>query len=279
MKPRKGTVIYWSNQSEDDYDTGTHRARVYGRVKIERHGLYAALSNIFFYGLVVPIIWVFLKVTGVKVQGKEKLKPLKKAKTGYFMMCNHAGIKDVTIPYLLGLPTRVNTVGYSNAEDGFLLRHIVPLLGYFPIPDDPHDLPVFKRALVWSIKEKHQPVCIYPEAHLWPMYTGVREFSRVSFRYPVDLDVPVVPLFIARRKRRGFWKLFKHPRLTCIVGDPLYPAKEGKTDARVTDLRDRCYRSMVDMSRSIEQEDYYRYVYRPLRTDGGEKGSDPSAGT
>ena len=273
MRPPKGSAIYWVDEANDDWDTGTQRADVYGKVRLERRGIFALISNIFYYGFIVPVLGLCLIFTGVKVVGKKKLKELKKKRVGYFFMSNHAGIKDVLVPHRLALPTRANTIGYSNAEDGFLLRSIVPMLGYFPIPDDPHKLPLFKRAIEWSIREKHQPVSIFPEAHLWPMYTGVRNFSRVSFRYPVDLDVPVVPLFFARRKRRGFWRLFKHPRVTCLVGDPLYPQKEGTLKERMTDLRDRTYESLLTMSRSIEQEDYYRYTYRPLDEMEGESST------
>lgn len=269
-KPSRKLPIYYSDELNDDFaSNNTKRAEVYGRVHIEREGFYAFVSNVFFYCVAIPIAFPLFFLTGVLFKKSPEFKALKKSKAPYFFMANHAGVKDVIGNYLLALPRRSNTVGYSNAEDGFFLRHLVPLLGFIPVPDDLHQIGLFNHALKWSVS-CGQPVSVFPEAHLWPTYTKVRNFSKTSFRYPVRFGVPVVPVFYARRKRRGFWRLFKHPRVTVLVGKPIYPDASLPEAARVQKLRDETYEALVALSQSLPQEEYWHYVYRPLKGDKAE---------
>jgi len=264
--------IYYSNELEDDFGKRRVRANLYhGEVPIKRKGAYAVFSNIFFYSIVVPLVWIWMRVIGgLKYEGKENLKKIKeiakKDGKGVFIYANHAGAKDVAINYILSLPNRTVTVGYSDAESGHVLKTIVPLLGYIPLPTDVHDMPKLIDVMHFYI-DKKQSIVIFPEAHLWPSYTGIRNFKRVSFRYPASFDRPIIPVFYARRKRKGLWKLLKNPRITCIIGEPIYPDPNLNVKENTQIMGDKCYEEMKRMSLSIEQEEYYHYVYRPLSED------------
>lgn len=271
MNKRKYPIFY-SNEQEDDTGSGRPHVRtdVYGKVPIERRGAYAVFSNILYYTVIVPLIWPWSYIGGLRVKGKEKLKPFKRNKESYFIFANHAGVKDVTICYLLALPTRLNTIGYSDALDGVVTKRLVPALGFIPLPEDVHKAKDFFDAIKFYIIDKKQPVCIYPEAHIWAQYTGVRDFKRASFRYPANLNKPVIPVFFARRVRKGLWKLLKQPRITVLIGDPIYPDPQASEKENAEMLGDKCYESLVALSKSIPQENYRKYVYRPNSAKEGE---------
>lgn len=266
--------IYYSNVWDDDFG-GKKRPtkdRYDGSIHIKRTGLYAFLSNVFFYSIVVPLVWIWNVLIGcMRFKGKKNLKQFKKKNESCFIYSNHAGVKDVTGNYLLMLPKRLNTIGYSDATSSFILKWLVPLLGFVPLPTDIHDMNKFMDALKFYLEEKKQSIVIFPEAHIWKSYTGVRDFKRVSFRYPAMMNKAVVPIFYARRKRKGLWKLFKNPRITCIVGEPIYPDPNLSVKENTQILGDKCYESMLKMSKSIEQEEFWHYVYRPIDNKGDAK--------
>ena len=74
------------------------------------------------------------------------------------------------------------------------------MMGALPIPDDIHGLAKLKKAIEYRSK-KGNPIVIYPEAHLWPYYTKIREFSNVSFHYPVELDTTVYSMTTTYKKK------------------------------------------------------------------------------
>lgn len=257
-------TIFYSDEINDDFGKKHVRYDPYkGKKKIvvERRGFYEHVSN-FFFAIIYFLVKTFSIIVGVKWIGKENVKKLDNKK-GYFIYANHAGELDVALAYLISHKQRTNTIGYSEAIANPATKLIVPICGFIPLPVDIHDIPKMTHAISYYIQEKKQVIVIYPEAHLWPNYTGVRNFKRQSFRYPIELDAPVLPVFFARRKRKGFWKVFKKPRVTVIIGEPLYPDKDLNRRDAIQKLGDDTYESLVKLSKTIEQEDYWHYVYRP----------------
>ena len=61
-----------------------------------------------------------------------------------------------------------------------------------PIPDDIDNLKRLKDA-IRTLVNKNEVILIYPEAHIWPYYTKIRNFKDVSFTYPAEFNKPVVP--------------------------------------------------------------------------------------
>lgn len=258
----KDMTIFYVDELNDDKGEKHVRYDVYRgkrKVHIERKGIYDFFSNLLLHGIVAPIITLFGFFTGVKWVGKKNLKKLNRKK-GFFIYSNHAGVGDVTLAYLLSLPRRTNAVGYSDALENPVTHFLVPLLGFIPLPVDMHDFPTFSNAIKYYIQDRNQAVLIFPEAHIWPTYTGLRNFKRQSFRYPVENDAEVLPVFFARRKRKGFWKLFKKPRVTVLIGEPLKPDSTLSKKEAIQKLGDETYESMLSLCNSVEQEEYWKYI-------------------
>ena len=79
---------------------------------------------------------------------------------------------------------------------------------------------------------KKNIVTIYPEAHIWPYYTDIRNFKDASFRYPVKYDKPVFCFTNTYQKRRG-----KHIRMVTYVEGPFFPDNTLSIKDRKKDLR------------------------------------------
>ena len=45
-------------------------------------------------------------------------------------------------------------------------------------------------------------VTIYPEAHIWPYYTGIRDYEAVSFGYPCYTNTPSFTITNCYQKRK-----------------------------------------------------------------------------
>lgn len=128
-----------------------------------------------------------------------------------------------------------------------VLGSITPSLGALPLPDDMAAYRNFLSAIGERIREG-RTVVIYPEAHIWPYYTGIRPFTDVSFHYPVQLETPIFCFTNTYQKRR--WS--KRPRTVTYVDGPFFPDGSLPAKARKKDLRDRVYRCMCERAKNSD---------------------------
>ena len=191
----------------------------------------------------------------LKYVGREKLKKYKN--TGYFIYGNHTQpFADTFIPSVADYPKR-NFFLVSPANVSMPgLGGLVELLGAIPIPGDLDAARHFVRAVEERIG-RGGSVTIYPEAHIWPYYTGIRPFTDVSFKYPVKCGSPVFALTNTyhARGRRG-----DKARIVTYIDGPFLPDESLPPRRRQQDLRDRVYKCMAERSR---ESDFEWIEYRP----------------
>ena len=110
------------------------------------------------------------------------------------------------------------------------------------------------RNLEAAIKQRvetNHPIIIYPEAHVWDYYTGIRPFPDTSFKYPVKLNMPVFSMTATYKKS----KIFRKPLINVIVDGPFYC--EGDTvKEKAMDLHGKVYNSMLNAA----CESNYSYI-------------------
>ena len=119
------------------------------------------------------------------------------------------------------------------------LGRITPSLGALPLPDDLAATKNFIRALEVRAKE-NRCMMIYPEAHIWPYYTGIRPFTDASFRYPLQYHKPVYSLTNTYQKGR----FLNRPRIVTYIDGPFYPDETMGVKEQRKNLRDRVYETM-----------------------------------
>lgn len=174
---------------------------------------------------------------------------------GCMLFCNHTQpVGDAFTPARAMFPQRTYVL-VSPANLGIpVIGRLLPSLGALPIPDDVRGMRQLKRAVSRRLGEG-ACVVVYPEAHVWPYYTGIRPFPATSFAFAVDNEVPVYCLTSTYQRPR----LGARPKTTAFLDGPfLAPEGASRRQAREA-LRDAVYDSMV--RRSAESTyDYVRYV-------------------
>lgn len=249
---KKSKTIYWKDELNDDFDeVGLKRPSVPKRYRYLRRFHVSAWLT--YYLLAKPILGLYCFFHGIRVKGKENLKKLKK--TGYFLYSNHVAITDVFkfASYAIGAK-RVNIIGYSDALSLKIIRPLIRGLGYLPIPDDLENMKKLKDA-VHKLVDKKEIVLIYPEAHIWPYYTKIRNFKDVSFSYPAEFNKPVLPAVTIWRGKQG-----KKPKQTIIFGKPIFPNPELTPLENKKFLHEQCLLEMKEISNKYPQVEYIKYI-------------------
>ena len=244
-------VIYYKDELEDDFATmdNVQVVEVNENYKyIHKNPIWNLASLITQNILSMPVKYLYAKLKfNIKFIGKEKLKQEKK--NGYFIYANHTqAFADTFIPSLANYPKRnffiVNPVNIS--MNG--LKLLTRLLGAFPIPSNFKAYKNFLFVIKKTIEKKHS-ITIYPEAHIWPYYTKIRNFKSVSFKYPVELKTKVFCITNTYHKRKN-----RKVQSISYIDAPFIahfslPKKEAQEE-----LRNRIYNQMVERSKNSSYE-------------------------
>ncbi len=242
-------VIEYEDELNDEFSTARITPRkIDGSWRYCHDSRWKRFTHLFWYRWVfTPIAYFHSKLVFChRVEGREKLKDFER--TGYFLYGNHTQpVGDAFMVNLVNFPKHNYIIVHPNNVSIPLLGRITPSLGALPLPDDGAAYRNFLRAVEKRIGEGHT-VVIYPEAHIWPYYTGIRPFSDDSFLYPVKLGVPVFCFTNTYQKRR--WR--KKPRIVTYVDGPFYPDPSLPPRERRRALRDQVFGAMEERSGSSE---------------------------
>lgn len=257
MEPIK--TVYYSDEINDDFaGTDIKTKRVDSHMKYVNHNpVWNFFAFLLYYGIALPIVWGVAKVRfGLKVKNRKNLRLVRKS--GYFLYGNHTQAVDSVTPAILASPKKAYLIADPDAVSIQGLKNVVLMLGAIPVPDTLGGMKLLLTTIEKRIRQK-QVVAIYPEAHIWPYYTGIRPFPSTSFRYPLKLDVPSVAMVTTYRPRKGH----RAPGMTITISQPFYPNKNLGFKEAQEDLRDRIYAFMKQTSENEKNIEYIHYEYRP----------------
>lgn len=233
-------IIYYENELEDEFSkTVITPKKIDGGYKY-LGGPFRKLGRLFWYYIVAkPIAYIFLKAKfGHRIVNKECLKEAKD--TGYFLYGNHTNpMADALIPTMLTHPRGAYVIVHPANVSMPVLGKLTPTLGALPLPDNKEASRNFTYSLD-KLMRKKSCIAIYPEAHIWPYYTGIRNYDDAAFRYPVKYQVPVYA-FTNTYQRRIYRKT---PRMVTYVDGPFYPEKELSVKEQRIKLHQQVMKSM-----------------------------------
>lgn len=186
-------TFYWSDPLHDDFGQMKIQAEHIGKDwrYIRNDTLLGKFQHFLYFRLIgktIARVYLF-KQFRHEIVGKWKLKPYKKLSV--FLYGNHTQIiGDAVMPAFIVSPRSINVIVHP--DNCFIpgIGKYVPHLGGLPLPGDKEAKANFDKAIDTRVKQ-HQPIFIYPEAHVWPYYTGIRPFVSDSFLYPVYYGMPV----------------------------------------------------------------------------------------
>lgn len=257
-------TIYYSDELNDDFaSTGSiHTKSLPDNYPWIRKGFWwKVFSGIVYYLLIFPLVKLITRFYfGLKINNR---RVIKKLHSGCFLYSNHTLHLD---PLVSAMASGWGHRTYFLAgPDTFSIRgicHLVQMLGAMPVG---YDLESMKK-MISAIKVRYRQgecITIYPEAHIWPYYTGIRRFKSASFAYPLQLDAPVVAMVVTFRRRRGLSRLFfKHPCVTVYCSKPMYANPDLGRKAAKQDLCDRVYTWMKETAESHNEVEFIHYEYR-----------------
>lgn len=260
-KKKRRKIFYYADELNDDFAGNNIRAKkVDKKFKyVHYNPLWQLCSFIIYYLLAVPIVWFYVKVLlRVKFVNRTAVKKHKKlTKKRCFMYGNHIGAIDAFIPNLISMPTRNRIVVSADAVSIKGLKNIIQMLGGVPVPSDMSATKNYLRAI--KHYHKRNNITIYPEAHIWPYYTGVRPFVDSSFAYPVKNEAPTFAFFTAFTPPKGFLSKFRKANITVFVSDAIYPDEGLSEHEKRKNLRDKVYDFMLEKS-AFSTYEVYDYI-------------------
>ncbi len=223
--------------------------------------LWNLAAVVVYRGVMTPFAYLYCKLKfGFRIVGAEKLRDRKGNARGCFFYGNHTLMAgDAFIPNMVSFPRRTYVVVNADNLSVRGTRNWIQMSGALPIPNELSGMRAFLSAMETRLGEGHC-IMIYPEAHIWPYYTGIRPFGPASFRYPAKLDAPVYSTTVTYSRRR----IGKTPRVTVYVDGPFEADPTLSLREREKQLRDTVYTTMC---RRAENSSYARIAYRKKKED------------
>ena len=258
MKAEK--VVYYSDSLKDDFAGTNIKAQSVGGdfPFLHKSRIWNFAAFLLYYMVASPLVFIISKVyLGLKFENRQVVKKLKN--TGFYLYGNHTRDLDAFIPPMVAFPKKAHIIANSDAVSIPFLHNVVQMLGAIPVPDSLSGMKGFTEAVFYRCKEK-KCVAIFPEAHVWPFYTGIRPFPDTSFHYPVKDGSPVIAMVTTYRKRKGVFLLSKRPGMTVTLSEPMYIDSTLPPKKAQKELRDRVYSFMTEISSTKENIEYIKYV-------------------
>ena len=252
-------VIYYTNELTDEHSG--HKIKIKKPIDkkykyISKNPIHKFFTFVCYRLIATPIAFIYAKlVKKIKYENKQVLKQCKNR--GYFIYANHTNqYSDVFSPHLITFPKKVYTIVNPENVNIPVIGGFTKMLGALPIPTMIDGTRNFMNAIEKRVLQGN-PVLIYPEAHIWPYYTGIRPYLSTSFRYPVKFRDPSYCFTTTYQK--GWSK--KRPKIVIYVDGPFYPNRELSEKDQQEDLRNRIYETMKERSKNSNFE-YYKYIKR-----------------
>lgn len=234
-------IVYYTDELNDEFSEAQITPRRIDESYRYEPGIMGTLGRgIIYYGIMRPFAWAYMQIAfGHRIVNKKVLRDYRH--TGYFLYGNHTNpVADAFIPSMLTSPKGVYVIVHPNNVSMPVLGRLTPCMGALPLPDTLDAMKNFSRRIEKVVK-KGACVTIYPEAHIWPFYTGIRPFKKDSFGYPISCKVPVFCFTNTYQKRR----FFKNPRMVTYIEGPFFPEDDLPTGKKKETLRNSVYEAML----------------------------------
>lgn len=243
-------VIYYNDELNDEFSGSNVKPKVIksNYKYISKNPIYHFFSFIAYRIIATPIAFMYKWLKGIRYENKQVLKKFKGK--GYFVYANHTNkASDVLSPHTISFPTKSYMIVASENVNIPVLGEATKMLGAMPLPSTLDGMRNFMNSVEKRLVQGH-PVVIYPEAHIWPYYTGIRPYKSTAFRYPVkfqDASFCYTTTYQQNGKK-------KKPKIVIYVDGPFYPNKSLDLKQQQEDLRNRIYNCMVERSKNSNYE-------------------------
>lgn len=241
----KSKEFIYQDELKDDF-AGIKRNKylIDEKYKYDKRGFFWKVSQFVVYRIIMkPFAYIYMKCRfHHKIVNKGLLKNVKSC----FTYGNHTLMAgDAFVPNVINIRKQVSVVVSSDNLSVPVVRPLIEMCGAVPVPETLSATKNFKEILKKRIAQGSF-VMIYPEAHIWPYYTGIRNFASVSFKYPIELNCPTYAITNTFHKR----KFSKKPKIITYIDGPFYADVNLPKKERQELLRNQVYGAMCERSKS-----------------------------
>ena len=243
-------VRYYENELEDDFaenNGNIEKVKIDKKYKYLHKNIFWKIGSFIIYRLVflVPAT-IYSKIKfGLKIEGKRIIRAYRKQnKNGFFLYQNHTQeILDTFLPTLVSFPTKAFIIANSDNVSIKGLKTANKMMGALPLPEDKESTKNFLEAINYHL-EKGKAISIYPEAHVWPYYTKIRNFKSAAFKYPVKQNVAAFAVTTTYQKNKK-----GKAKVVLYIDGPFMPEIDLPLKQAQEKLRDTIYNKMVERSK------------------------------
>lgn len=251
-------VVIWDDEFHNEFvENNLDHPPVKENYVFHRENKFTSFfSNVVYFFLLKPVLSLYLYLSGTRVIGRNNLKAVKDI--GCYLYSNYVSFNDTyKIQALVVQNKRVDVIGYSDISKKKIKGKLAANFGYIPLPlkEDLVNTEKMVKSLDYRVMNKHD-ILIFPEAHMWPYYTHIRDFKWGSFAYPTRTMSPIVPIVTVFR---SVW-YSKKPKETIIIGKPIYPKMGFNAHQNKMFLYQECLNAMRKISDSYNQPEYIQYI-------------------
>ena len=214
---------------------------------------YKSISFLTYRFFATPLAFIYFKmINKVKFHNKNILNKHKKG--GFFIYANHTNqFCDGFCPALICFPKKPHIIVNPKNVSIPFIKHFTKMWGAIPLPNDIGATRNFYNTIEQTLNNNN-PILIYPEAHLWPYYTKIRDFSSASFRYPIIFNKPVFTFTtIYKLKKHG-----KKPKIEIYVDGPFYKSNNLNEKQAQLDLRNKVH-SILNERAKLSNYEFIKY--------------------
>jgi len=255
-----GKVVYYNDLLHDDFaNTNINAEKIADDYQyFIKHPLARLGSFLLLYLIAIPFLTLAnFFVFHIRVYGRRHLR---KIKTGYILYGNHTAHYDAFIPQALITRCRKTyIIAHPDAVSIPFIKYLTKALGAWPLPDTVKSAMRFLEAVSIALKRK-KVIAVYPEAHIWPFYTGIRPFPPTSFQYASRNNVPAVPMVTTYRHPKGPFKRYKTPRMDIHIGTPIYPDPNLTNKENAILMHDQTMTFMKSYADQADNVSLYQYL-------------------
>ena len=258
MKKRKEKqVIEYTNEFNDDYaETNINRKPLGDDFKYVNKNIFFRFTGWFVtFCLMIPILWIGGKIhLGFRIKNRKVLRKVKG--TGYFLYSNHVAMLDPVMHCIVNWPRKSYIIAGQDAFSIKGIKTLVKMLGAVPLPDTPEQRASFYECIKYRVVDQKAAMIVYPEAHIWKYFNGIRTLRPATFRFPCRLNTPIVIATTTWRKRHWPWK---RPRMIINLHDPIYPDPSLDERDNAAMVTAKAQEIMESYASSPDNYEYIRY--------------------
>ena len=264
--PEEERIFYYENEEDDPIKTKEQEKKEKvtlpeGYEFIPKNPFVRMYSSILFRCFKVFARFYARFYLHMDIVGRKKFKKAKG--TGYVIYANHTNpFHDAFSPALVADRRIFTIISPVNLKLPGIGKYL-PMIGGIPLGTNDAEKKAMNEAVDKRIKQK-KCLVIYPEAHVWPYYTGIRKFPAgdKSFKYATRNNVPIFTMITTYHKSKV--KGQARPDMTVYVDGPFYPDPDKTEDENRAKLAEEAYESMVKWSKKSTYE-YFQYRHKSTK--------------